>query len=60
MEKLSGQINFDIALDLVREGKVELDDMVTHRFELDNFEEMIEVNLSKEKYQAVKTAVSFI
>ena len=51
---------FDIALDLVRERKVELDDMITHRFELDNFEEMIEVNLSKEKHKAVKTAVSFI
>ena len=51
---------FDIALDLVQEGKVELDDMITHKFELENFEEMIEVNLSKEKHQAVKTVVSFV
>jgi threonine dehydrogenase-like Zn-dependent dehydrogenase len=51
---------FDIGLDMVREGKVELDGMITHRFELDNFEKMIEVNLSKEKHQAVKTAVSFV
>ena len=50
---------FNIAIDLVKEGKVRLDDMITHKFELDNFEEMIEVNLSKEKHQAVKTAVSF-
>jgi hypothetical protein len=33
--------------------------MATHRFALDNFEEMIEVNLSKEKHQAGKTTVSF-
>ena len=51
---------FDIAIDLVQEGKVALDGMITHKFELDNFEEMIEVNLSKEKHRAVKTAVSFV
>ena len=51
---------FDIALDMVREGKVDLSDMVTHRFSLENFEEMIGVNLDKNKHKAVKTAVSFI
>jgi (R,R)-butanediol dehydrogenase/meso-butanediol dehydrogenase/diacetyl reductase len=51
---------FAIALDMVRAGKVVLDGMVTHKFTLDNFVEMIEVNLAKERHQAVKTAVSFI
>jgi threonine dehydrogenase-like Zn-dependent dehydrogenase len=51
---------FDIAIDLVQEGKVALDGMITHKFELDNFEEMIEVNLAKEKHRAIKTAVSFV
>jgi threonine dehydrogenase-like Zn-dependent dehydrogenase len=51
---------FDIALDMVREGKVDLGDMVTHRFSLENFKEMIRVNLDKNKHEAVKTAVSFI
>ncbi|UCH21806.1 MAG: alcohol dehydrogenase catalytic domain-containing protein [Deltaproteobacteria bacterium] len=51
---------FDIALDMVREGKVGLSDMVTHRFSLENFKEMIRVNLDKNKHRAVKTAVSFI
>jgi (R,R)-butanediol dehydrogenase / meso-butanediol dehydrogenase / diacetyl reductase len=51
---------FDIALDMVREGKIALDGMVTHQFSLNNFEEMIEVNLAKEKHRAVKTAVSFV
>ena len=50
---------FDIALDMVGEGKNELDGMVTHKLSLDNFKEMIEVNLAKEKHHAVKTAVSF-
>ena len=50
---------FDIALDMVGEGKVGLDGMVTHKYSLENFEEMIEVNLSKAKHRAVKTVVSF-
>ncbi len=50
---------FDIALDLVGEGKIELNGMVTHKFSLKSFKEMIEVNLAKEKHRAVKTAVSF-
>jgi threonine dehydrogenase-like Zn-dependent dehydrogenase len=51
---------FEIALDMVDKGKVTLDGMVTHIFSLDNFDEMIEVNLAKEKHRAIKTAVSYI
>jgi threonine dehydrogenase-like Zn-dependent dehydrogenase len=50
---------FDIALDMVGEGKVGLDGMVTHKYSLENFEEMIEVNLAKANHRAVKTVVSF-
>jgi len=50
---------FQIALDLVAEGKVTLDSMLTHQFSLDNFDKMIEVNLDKTKHRAIKTAVSF-
>lgn len=50
---------FDIAISLVHEGKVILDGMVSHAFYLQDFEKMIEVNLNKEKYKAVKTVVSF-
>jgi threonine dehydrogenase-like Zn-dependent dehydrogenase len=45
---------------MVREGKINVKDMLTHRFSLGNFEEMIGVNLAKTKHKAVKTAVSFI
>ena len=50
---------FDIALSLVKEGKIKLNGMVSHTFDLDDFEKMIEVNLKKEKHSAVKTVVSF-
>jgi len=50
---------FEIALDMAARGIVELDGMVTHTFSLDQFEQMIEVNLDKEKHQAIKTAVVF-
>ncbi len=51
---------FDIALNMVDKGKVILDGMVTHAFSLDQFEQMIAVNLDKEQHQAVKTAVAFV
>lgn len=51
---------FEIAMDMVDQGKVTLDGMVTHTFALDRYGEMIEVNLAKEKHHAIKTAVSFI
>ena len=50
---------FEIALDLVEKGNVTLEGMVTHTFSLDKFDEMIQVNLDKEKHHAIKTAVSF-
>jgi threonine dehydrogenase-like Zn-dependent dehydrogenase len=50
---------FDIAISLVQEGKVNLNGMVSHTFALQDFENMIEVNLNKEKHNAVKTAVLF-
>ena len=51
---------FEIALEMVDQAKITLDGMVTHVFSLDSFDKMIEVNLSKEKHRAIKTAVSFI
>jgi len=51
---------FEIALDMIDKGKVDLNGMVTHLFSLEDFAKMIEVNLAKEKHRAVKTAVSFI
>ena len=50
---------FEIALDMVREGTVTLTDLITHKFSLEDFEQMITVNLAKEQHRAVKTVVSF-
>lgn len=49
-----------IALDMVQEGTVTLEDMITHKFSLANFEKMIAVNLAKEQHRAMKTVVSYI
>lgn len=51
---------FDIAIDLVKGKKVMLDEMVTHRFRLDDYREMIKVNMNKAKHRAIKTVISFL
>jgi threonine dehydrogenase-like Zn-dependent dehydrogenase len=50
---------FEIAIDFAKQKKVSLEPMVTHTFPLEDYREMIEVNLHKGKYKAVKTMVSF-
>lgn len=50
---------FEIALDLARQKKVQLEPMITHAFLIEDYREMIEVNLRKGKHKAVKTVVSF-
>jgi hypothetical protein len=39
--------------------KALVDDMLTHKFPLEKYREMIEVNENKETNRAIKTAVSF-
>ncbi len=51
---------FEIAIDLVSQKKVHLESMVTHAFSIEDYKQMIEVNLNKPKHQAVKTAISFV
>jgi len=51
---------FEVAIDLVNEGKVDLAPMVTHKFALVDFKKMIETNLDKERHRAVKTMVTFL
>jgi (R,R)-butanediol dehydrogenase/meso-butanediol dehydrogenase/diacetyl reductase len=50
---------FEIAAGLVRQKKINLESMVTHAFKLEDYRRMIEVNLHKGKYKALKTVVSF-
>ncbi len=51
---------FDVALQLMRDGEIEAEKLVTHRFRLEEYRNMIEVNKNKDKYRAVKTVVSFL
>lgn len=51
---------FDISLELMKKKKVKLDNLVTHTFRIEDYKEMINVNMNKGKHKAVKTVVSFI
>ena len=50
---------FDIALEFMLSGRINAEILVTHKFNLGNYLEMIEVNMNKGKYKAIKTLVSF-
>jgi (R,R)-butanediol dehydrogenase/meso-butanediol dehydrogenase/diacetyl reductase len=50
---------FDIALDMMKENKIQTDSLVTHKFALKEYRRMIAVNMNKEMHRAVKTLVSF-
>jgi len=51
---------FEIAAGMVKQKKIALEPMVTHTFRLVDYRRMIEVNLHKGKYKALKTVVSFL
>ena len=51
---------FATAIRFAAEGRVRLHEMVTHKFLLDRYQDMIEVNVQKAANRAVKTVVSFI
>lgn len=50
---------FDLAIELVEKGGIVLDGLVTHRFPIDRYREMIEVNRSKSRNKAIKTIITF-
>ncbi|MCD6585287.1 MAG: alcohol dehydrogenase catalytic domain-containing protein [Desulfobacteraceae bacterium] len=51
---------FEIALDLMQQGKIRAENLVTHKFAIEDYEQMIEVNLNKGQHKALKTVVSFV
>ena len=51
---------FDIALEFMLDGKINTEALVTHKFSLKNYMEMIDVNMNKGKHNAIKTLVSFV
>ena len=50
---------FETALRFAAEGRVHLHEMVTHKFPLAQYQDMIEINMRKSANRAVKTVVSF-
>lgn len=48
--------DFEIAIRLMEEGKIDLSHLVTHRFRLDQYHQALEVALNKGKHHAVKVA----
>jgi len=50
---------FEIAIDFVKQKKFHLESTVIHTFPIEDYQEMIEINLNKQKHNAVKTAVYF-
>jgi len=50
---------FELALDLIASHTLNTEPLVTHTFAIDNYREMIEVNLDKSAHEAMKTVVSF-
>ena len=50
---------FEIAIDYVKQKRLHIESMVTHTFPIEDYRKMIEVNLNKQAYRAVKTAVCF-
>ena len=50
---------FEIVLDLMKNGKIQADTLVTHKFRLEEYERMIKANLNKEANRAMKTVVTF-
>jgi threonine dehydrogenase-like Zn-dependent dehydrogenase len=46
---------FEIAIDLITKKSLKLQDMVTHKFKPAEYKKMMDVNIHKGKYRAVKT-----
>jgi threonine dehydrogenase-like Zn-dependent dehydrogenase len=50
---------FEMAIDLISSKKIQVENMLTHKFPLEKYRELIEINLKKDVNRAMKTAVSF-
>lgn len=50
---------FEIALEMLARKAVCVEDMLTHRFRIEDYRKMIVVNLHKARYRAIKTAIVF-
>jgi (R,R)-butanediol dehydrogenase/meso-butanediol dehydrogenase/diacetyl reductase len=49
----------EISLELMESRKIQVEDMLTHTFTIEQYKELIEVNMNKGVNQAIKTAIKF-
>ncbi len=50
---------FDIALEMMIHNDIQADILVTHKFGIEKYRKMIEMNMNKEKHRAIKTVMDF-
>ena len=50
---------FEMALDMIAKKKARVDDMLTHKFRIEDYKKMIDMNVHKSSFKAMKTAVEF-
>ncbi len=50
---------FEIALSLLADGKVRVEEMLTHTFPIERYRDLVAVNMNKGAHRAIKTAVRF-
>jgi (R,R)-butanediol dehydrogenase / meso-butanediol dehydrogenase / diacetyl reductase len=53
------KLAYEMALDLIASKKIQVHDMITHKFPLEKYKELIKVNINKNINRAMKTAFSF-
>lgn len=50
---------FEVALEMMQAKRVRVKELVTHKFKLEAYREMIAVNMDKGRHKAIKTVVTF-
>jgi 2-desacetyl-2-hydroxyethyl bacteriochlorophyllide A dehydrogenase len=50
---------FELAMRWLREGQIDVDSLLTHRFELDAYREAFVTAVNKQKYQSIKVAFTY-
>lgn len=50
---------FDLALELMDSRRLQVEDMLTHTFPIEEYRELISMNMNKARHQAMKTAIRF-
>lgn len=50
---------FETAMDMMQQKRITAEQLVTHRFRLEDYRRMIEINMNKGRHRAMKTIVTF-